>query len=294
MNATRILALGAITVTGLIGAATASAAPDISSVDVSTAGAKRVEVSVETVRGTSTVEPRVSVRIGRRAARLDSSDWDPATGAAELVLSTGLVRARVAVGDTVNVRVRVCDTDCATQRFSVKVVAGDPAEYPQGASGNGQGQSSGSSHAPAPLPAGAITADQASAIALAAVAGTTLVRTERAHDAGAVWEVKLLGADGSRTEVLIAADGTIVRQKTEAPEGADSNHAAPAPLPAGAVTAEQASANALVAVPGTVREIERTTDAGAVWKVKVAAADGTRHRVYVAADGSITRDVTDR
>ena len=275
-----LLALTAVVATSLIGASAAAAAPTVDSVEVARVSAKRVVVSIDTVRGSSTVEPRVMVRIGRRAARLHTIDWEAASAADDLVLSVGRVRARTAVGDTVTVRIRVCDIDCAVTQQTVVVVADDTADDAKDDHGKDY----------APLPAGAVTADQAATIAIAANTGSTLLRTERTGAPGAVWEVKLRGADGSTIEVLIAADGTIVRQKTESAD--DDHHAAP--LPAGAVTAEQASALALIAVPGVVREVERTDDAGAVWKVKIAAADGTRNRVYVAADGTIVRTVTDR
>jgi uncharacterized membrane protein YkoI len=276
MNKPRMLVIGAVAATSLMAAATASAAADVSSVEVSTAGKRKVEVSVETLRGTGTVAPRVTVRIARRGAQLKTEDWDPSAGPSELVLSSGYVRSRAAAGATVTVRVRVCDVDCTTTTHTETVLAGDPSEY----------GSSSSEHVTTPLPAGAVTSAQASAAAVAANPGGTATKVERAHAANAAWEVKLLLASGARAEVLVAADGTIIAQKAEG--GGDRG--AIAPLPAGAVTAEQASAAALVAVPGTVREVERTDDAGAVWKVKVNATDGTRHCVLVAADGTIVRD----
>lgn len=278
MNKPRMLVIGAVAATSLMAAATASAAADVSSVTVETAGKRKVEVVVETVHGTGAIAPTVTVRIGRRHGHLETTGWDPSGAATELVKSSGYVRSRATAGDIVTVRVRVCDSDCTTTEFIETVVAGDPAEY------------GGSGAVVAPLPAGAVTAEQAAAIALAAVPGSTVRETERTDDAGAVWEVKLRGADGTCTKVLIAADGAIVRRTTSAARPGGDDHAAIAPLPAGAVTAEQASTAALAAVPGTVREVERTDDAGAVWKVKVNAADGTRHCVLVAADGTIVGD----
>lgn len=282
MRKSRMLVIGAVAATSLMAAATASAAADVSSVEVATAGKKKVEVSVETVRGTSSVEPRVTVRIGRRGRHLETADWDPSGAPTDLVLSSGYVRSRAAVGDVVTVRVRVCDTDCVTTTFTQTVIAGDPAEY-------GSDSSSGE-HTLAPLPAGAVTAQQAAAAAVAANPGSTATSTERAHEATAAWEVKLLLANGTRAEVLVAADGSIISQEADASRPKGDDHDAIAPLPAGAITADQAAAAALAVVPGTVREVERTSDAGAVWKVKVTAADGTRHCVLVAADGAIVRD----
>lgn len=279
MRNTRMFAIGAVAAASLLAAGTASAAVDVSSVEVSTVGKRKVEVSVETVRGTSAVEPRVTVRIARRAGRLTTEDWDASGAPTDLVLSSGYVRSRAAVGSTVTVRVRVCDTDCATTSHTVTIVAGDSAEH-----GTGSGQ------AVAPLPAGAISSAQASAIALGANPGSTVTKVERGYEANAAWEVKLLLASGARAEVLIAADGSIIAQEVESGDDHGASRGERAPLPAGAVTAEQASAAALAAVPGTVREVERTSDAGAVWKVKVSASDGTRHCVLVAADGAIVRD----
>ena len=275
MKNPRMLVVGAVAAASLMAAASASAAADVSSVTVEQAGKRKLEVVVETVHGAGAVAPTVAVQVGRRHKRLKTT-WDPAASPTALVESSGYLRSRAAVGDTVTVSVRVCDADCTTTTYTKTVIAGDPAEYGNAATAS-------------PLPAGAVTAAQASAIALAVVPGSTLKETERTDDAGAVWEVKLRGTDGACIEVLITADGTIMRQSTR-PARTEDHHEAIAPLPAGAVTAEQASAAAVAAVPGTVREVERTDDAGAVWKVKVNATDGSRHCVLVAADGTIVRD----
>ena len=280
------IALGAIAVAGLIGASSASAAVDIDSVEVAAVSAKRAEVTVTTLRGTGAVEPRVTVRLGRRVARLDTVDWDASLPAGEVVTSEDLIRSRAAVGDAVAVRIRICDTECVTTTRTVTVVQGD-ASYASGSSEHGGSYSS------TPLPAGAVTSDQAAAAALAAVPGAKVVEVERTDHDGAVWEVKLQKADGSRVKALIAADGAVVAVRA-CPSGGDAARPQPAPLPAGAVTAEQASAAALTAIGGgTVLEVKRSRDAAAVWKVEARTTAGVKHEVLIAADGSVVRDEID-
>ena len=271
----------AVVAASLIAVPTAAAGVDIDSVEVAAVSAKRAEVTVTTLRGTGSVEPRVSVRIGRRAARLETVDWDAALPASEQVTSEGLIRARVAVGDAVSVRIRVCDTTCTTETRSVTVVKGD--------SSYGDGRPD--SPSPIPLPPGAITSDQAVAAALAAVPGATLVEVERDDHDGAVWEVKLQKGDGSRVKVLIAADGSVIAVR---PSGDGGQRPQPAPLPDGAITADQAAQAALKAIGGgTVLEVKRAHEGTAVWKVEARTTAGVKHELLIAADGSVIRDEAD-
>lgn len=128
------------------------------------------------------------------------TDWDAALAPTEDVHSTArLRRARLTVGSTVTVRVRACDTTCATTNHSV-TVTDDPTTGPEDTRPGGT------------LPVGAVTSSEAEAIAITAVgAGSTVLETERSNR-GAVWEVKVKRAgDGAVFEVKIAGNGVVVK-----------------------------------------------------------------------------------
>lgn len=277
------IAIAVVAVSGLAGASIATAAPAVQSVDVERISDRRVEVTVETLRGTGAVEPRISVRVGKRVARLRDSDWDAAMGADEAVLSSGTLRLRAKAGAALTVRVRVCDDTCASVTRDVVVVPADPADDAPITVPGGPG-------APADGVAG-ITADKAVAIALARVPGGTLIGYERASRPAAGWEVKVAGGDGIRREIVVGPDGAIVREEIEDQRGDGPRPVAP--LPIDAVTAERAAEIAVAHVGGGVAmEVKRSRLTGAVWHVEVAQA-GVEHEVDVAADGSIVRSVID-
>lgn len=277
------ITLAAVAVSGLAGAAVATAAPAVQSIDVERVSDRRIEVTVETLRGTGAVEPRISVRVGKRIARLRDSDWDPAMGAGEAVLSSGSLRVRTTVGATLSVRIRACDDTCATTTRDVTVAAGDPADDAPVAVPTDPG-------APATGVTG-ITAAKAVAIALARVPGGTLIGYERESRPAGAWEVKVVGSDGLRREIVVGPDGAILREKVEEQRGDGPRPVAP--LPIDAVTAERAVEIAVAHVGGGVAtEIKRSRVPGAVWRVEVRQG-AVEHDVDIAADGGIVRSVID-
>lgn len=201
MRARTLITTGLAGVAGLALAGGALAAPQVTGVEATKAGNKKIEVDVATARGASTVAPRIAVAVQRRIAWARYTDWDAVLAPSDTVHSIARLKGvRARVGSTLSVRVRACDTTCTTTMHSVTLAADD-----------GAGPF-------APLPpgsvtaAGAVTADQASAIAIARVgAGSTVLEIERHHARGVAWEVKVQRSDGARFEVKVAADGTVVR-----------------------------------------------------------------------------------
>ena len=275
-----LIATGLVAAAGLGLAGSAMAAPEVTGVEATKTGKGKIEVDVLTLRGTSATAPRITVTVKRRLARAKVTDWDASLPADDAVQSTAKLRnVRAAVGSTITVRVRACDDDCATTSHSVTVAADD----------TGDGTNPG-----APLPPGSIDAGGASAAALAFVGdGSSVLEVERADEYGAAWEVKVLRADGARVKVYVNADGSIASSRVEdgARSGGGDHHQAPAPLPPGSITADQAGQIAIGAVgPGsTVREVERKSRGDVAWEVKVARADGVRFEVKIAADGTVIR-----
>lgn len=276
----RGIVLAAIAAAGLGFAGSAAAAPEVTAVDVTKVGKAALEVDVTTLRGTQASAPRVTVTVKRKMARAKVSDWDSVLAPDDLVQSTARVKkVRAAVGSTVTVRVRACDVDCATTTHSVTVAADDDRD---------------DTNPSAPLPPGSIDAGGATAAALAFVgAGSTLQSVERADEYGAAWEVKVLRADGARVKVYVNADGSIAQSRVDSPEARDDrgSRPAPAPLPPGSVTAEQAAQIAIATVgPGsTVREVERKNRGDVAWEVKVLRIDRVEFEVKIAADGTVLR-----
>ncbi len=126
MRHRRSIATGVIAAAGLALVGSAQAAPDIQGVEVTKISSNKVEVLVETLRGTAAVRPRIRVTVARRSARAKVQDWDPSLAADDIVESVAKVsRVRSRVGSTVSVRVRACDTDCTTITRDVTVAADD-------------------------------------------------------------------------------------------------------------------------------------------------------------------------
>lgn len=276
-----LIATGVAAAAGLGMAGGALAGPEISAVEVTKTGKSTIEVDVATLRGTSTVQPRITVTAKRRIARAKVTDWDAGLQPDDVVQSTArLKKVRAAVGSTVTVRVRACDDTCATTTHSVTVAADDNSD---------------GTDPSAPLAPGAIDAAGATAVALQfAGTGSSLIGVERADEYGAAWEVKVLRADGARVKVYVNADGSVASSRVEAPEAKDErrdDRPAPAPLPDGSVTSEKAAQIAVDAVgPGsTVLKVERKYRENIAWEVKVLRTDGQRFEVKIAADGAVVR-----
>lgn len=281
MRHRRSIATGVIAAAGLALVGSAQAAPDIQGVEVTKISSKKVEVLVETLRGTAAVRPRIRVTVARRSARAKVQDWDPSLAADDIVDSVAKVsRVRSTVGSTVSVRVRACDTDCTTITRDVTVAADDTTV----------GDPTGPTDPTTPLPPGSIDAAGAVRVATDFVgAGSTLIEIERGDDYGAAWEVKVRRTDGARVKVYVGADGTVLQSRVDdSPKGGRDDHP-PTPLPPGAITADQAVTIALASVGdgSTLIEVRRENDHGALWKVKVHRADGAEVRVYIKADGTV-------
>lgn len=276
-----LIATGVAAAAGLGLAGGALAAPEVSAVEVTKTGKTKIEVDVATLRGTSATQPRITVTVKRRIARARVTDWDAGLLPDDLVQSTArLKKVRAAVGSTVTVRVRACDDTCATTTHSVTVAPDDNSD---------------GTDPSAPLAPGAIDASGATAVALQFVGtGSSLISVERADEYGAAWEVKVLRTDGARVKVYVNADGSVASSRVEASEKSGErrdDRPAPAPLPDGSVTSEQAAQIAIAAVGegSTVREVERKYREGVAWEVKVVRTDGVRFEVKIAANGTVLR-----
>ena len=294
-----LIASGIVAIAGLGMAGAGMAAPVIDSVEVNRTGATTLEVDVDTERGTDAARPRITVssrlvrvnRSGkaRRAnvrarARVDLDDWREATQAGDPVTATArLTRVRQATGKTIRVRVRACDSDgCITVNRRVTVLDDDSRD----STGRGSPGTRSSDSPTDPLPPGAIDADGAVRVALAAVgSGSALVSVEREDDYGAAWEVKVRRTDGARVKVYVSAGGAVVRTRVD--DGDDYR----SPLPPDSIGAEQAVAVALARVGdgSSLIKVEREDDRGVAWEVEVRAANGAEWEVYVSATGRVVK-----
>jgi len=129
----------------------------------------------------------------------------------------------------------------------------------------------------------------AEAAALAAVGAGTVTWSGPEDDRGAAWEVEVTRPDGSEVDVLIAADGAVVKTVEKLGQGPVREGPGTAPS-AGLVSRQEAERAAVSAVGGgRVTWVGREDERGAAWEVEVTRADGSEVDVLVAADGSIVR-----
>jgi hypothetical protein len=186
MRARTLITTGLAATAGLGLAGSALAAPQVTGVEATKAGKKKVDVDVATLRGASAVAPRIAVSVQRRIAWARYTDWDPVLTPTDTVHSIARMKGvRAQVGSTLSVRVRACDTTCATTTHSVTV-----------------GKATGVSPL-APLPPGSVSAAGAVAAAIARVgADSTLILVKRSYDPVAAWKVVLRRTDGARVRVL--------------------------------------------------------------------------------------------
>jgi uncharacterized membrane protein YkoI len=137
--------------------------------------------------------------------------------------------------------------------------------------------------------------EEAEAAAVEEVPGS-VVATEADDEGGrAVWSVEVEGDDGTRHEVDVADDGSIVGRDTDDEDEGDDDADAPVDPAEATVSQADAEAAALAEVPGTIRDshLERE-DGGLEWDVDVDGEDGQRHDVQVDADtGAIVEHDTD-
>lgn len=132
-----------------------------------------------------------------------------------------------------------------------------------------------------------ITRADAEAAALAAVGEGRVTWSGPEDDRGAAWEIEITRPDGSEVDVLVAADGSIVKVVEKFGQGPPAAGAGPAPS-SGVVSQEEAEQAALAAVgEGRVTWSGREDERGAAWEIEITRPDGSEIDVLVAADGSI-------
>lgn len=152
--------------------------------------------------------------------------------------------------------------------------------------------------------------DRASSAAIAEIGGGTVTAAERDDDGLKLYELDLVGSDGTEYEVRLDADFAVVSVDRDDSDGSgrddsvdDSGGSAGTGTDDGTnrvdpddlvgAELEQASAAALAAVgSGTVTEAERSDDADHAYEVEVTLADGTD--VDVELDAAFTVVRTDR
>jgi len=120
-----------------------------------------------------------------------------------------------------------------------------------------------------------LEAREATAAALRATDGGTANSVERDDEDGAVWEVEVTRADGTKVDVRMDAKYEVVVIDPD-DESDDSDDADEADEAVTAAEASQATAAALKATKGgTADDVERDDENGAMWEVEVTRADGS-------------------
>lgn len=136
---------------------------------------------------------------------------------------------------------------------------------------------------------GPLTASDAVARALEEVPGGAVVEMERGREGLAkVWDIDVLGSDGSGTNLYLAVeDGAVVERESTRLTGL---HRTAPELPA-----SDAIDAALGAVPGSVQALDLGRERGrTVWEAQVRADDSRGWEVYVdAATGEIVKQERD-
>ncbi len=226
----RTLITAGLIATTALGAGIAQAAPDVTSVEVNRMGKKgAIEVVVEAARGTMTIKATIKATIAGRTRVAKALNWSTSTQPTATVTYVARFPRPKGMGRVASVSIEACDsTGCATTLRDVTVVRSTPTT-----------KRSIRDDATPPLPADAVDSAQAIVIALATVGdGSTLIEVERDDKRGAVWEVKVLRADGARVKVYVAANGDVLAlrvQTNRADRGDHPRDRAPAPLPPGSI-----------------------------------------------------------
>ena len=158
-------------------------------------------------------------RIGKHSANTPL----PA-GAVDATQATSIALASVGAGSTL---IEIERADELGAAWEVKVLRADGARVKVYVAADGTivatrvegvraGKDGDDDHAPATPPAGSITSDQAIAIALAQAGdGATLRQFEFSNEHGGQFEVKVVKADGTRVEVKIGLDGTVLKVEVD-------------------------------------------------------------------------------
>jgi|GEM_PF-1704483 len=281
----RTLITAGLIATTALGAGIAQAAPDVTSVDVNRMGKKgAIAVVVEAARGTKTIKPTIKATIAGRTRVAKALNWSTSTQPTDTVTYVAHFPRPKGMGRVASVSIEACDsTGCATTLRDVTVVRSTPTTK----------RSIRDGALLPPLPANAVDATRAIAIALATVGnGSTLIKVGRDDKRGAVWKVKMLRADGARVKVYVAANGDVLAlrvQTKRADKGDHPRDRAPAPLPPGSITPDQAIATALAYAGDGSRllSLETKDRRQVAYEVKVISANGTVLEIKIAADGSI-------
>ena len=136
---------------------------------------------------------------------------------------------------------------------------------------------------------GVVTRQEAEAAALAAVGSGQVTWSGPEDDRGAAWEVEITRPDGSEVDVLVAADGTVVKQvdklggQPAAPAGGGAQ-----PSGGQVVSRAQAEQAALAAVgSGRVTWSGREDERGAAWEIEITRPDGSEVDVLIDASGQV-------
>ncbi|MFS0865929.1 hypothetical protein AB3M83_01170 [Microbacterium sp. 179-B 1A2 NHS] len=160
---------------------------------------------------------------------------------------------------------------------------GDSTGADSGDDGVDDSGDSGDDGSALPASAGAATAAELDEIgrAAASVADGDPVSIDANRDGS--WDVTLRGADGSETEVLVAADGTATVQETEPADGDD--RAATHVLDA--ATLEKMVSAALAEADGRIIDIDADDDNRSPFDVSVLTGDDRIVEVTLDASGAV-------
>ncbi|MEL4897422.1 PepSY domain-containing protein [Crocosphaera sp. Alani8] len=136
---------------------------------------------------------------------------------------------------------------------------------------------------------GAVSREEAEQVALEAVGSGQVTWSAPEEDRGAAWEVEITQADGSEVDVLVAPDGTVIKQVEKA--GSGPALSGPGPIPADGVISEDEAKQAALDYlgEGQVTWISREDERGATWEVEITRPNGSELDVLVAGDGTIVQ-----
>lgn len=130
------------------------------------------------------------------------------------------------------------------------------------------------------------TREQAEQAAIAAVGEGKVTWSGPEDDRGAAWEVEVTRSDGSEVDVLVAADGSIVKEVDRYTGTADAGTAPSS----GQVTLQDAERIAVEAVgEGQVAWSGPEDDRGAAFEIEVTRRDGSEVDVLIDANGNVVR-----
>ncbi|MFF0861902.1 PepSY domain-containing protein [Nonomuraea sp. NPDC003560] len=130
----------------------------------------------------------------------------------------------------------------------------------------------------------------AAKVAMAAVPGSKVVSVE-SEENGMVWEVKVVGSDGTEHQVDVKS-GKVVKGPTAEQMDEQEKAKMHTRITEAKLDYAQAADKVAAAVPeGSVTKLKLDTENGkTVWKSDVMTPDGTQHEVMVdAATGEVTK-----